>query len=118
MEVNRNFPDSEIVHNIRSGQKMDETIRALYRKEFHHLSWYVVNNSGSRQDAEDIFQEVMLAFIDCVQQDKFRGDSTISTFLFSLNRFTWLNELKKRCRTVLREEKFEREQDKIAPDTG
>ena len=62
MEVIRNFPDSELVANLRSGKRMDETIKAIYRNHFDSLSWYVMNNSGSRQDAEDIFQEVVVSF--------------------------------------------------------
>lgn len=118
MEVIRNFPDSELVANLRTGQIMDETIKAIYRSYFESLSWYVMNNSGSRQDAEDVFQEVIVAFIDLVQKDKFRGDSTVKTFLFSLNRFIWLNELKKRGRALAREEKYERGQDKVELDTS
>lgn len=118
MEVIRNFPDSELVDNLRTGQRMDETIKAIYRGHFDSLSWYVMNNSGSRQDAEDIFQEVIVAFIDLVQKDKFRGESTVKTFLFSLNRFTWLNELKRRGRALAREEKYERGQEKVELDTG
>jgi RNA polymerase sigma factor (sigma-70 family) len=108
MEVIRNFPDSELVANIRSGKRMDESIKAIYRNHFDSLCWYVINNNGSRQDAEDVFQEVVVAFIDLLQKDKFRGDSTVKTFLFSLNRFTWLNELKRRGRTLAREEKYEK----------
>lgn len=118
MEVIRNFPDSELVDNLRTGQRMDETIKAIYRGHFDSLSWYVMNNSGSRQDAEDIFQEVIVAFIDLVQKDKFRGESTVKTFLFSLNRFTWLNELKRRGRALAREEKYERGQEKVELDTS
>jgi RNA polymerase sigma factor (sigma-70 family) len=118
MEVIRNFPDSELVRNIRDGQRMDETIKAIYRSHFESLSWYVVNNSGSRQDAEDIFQEVLVNFIDLVQKDKFRGESTVKTFLFSLNRYTWLNELKKRGRALAREEKYERGQEQVELDSS
>ena len=118
MEVIRNFPDSELVANLRSGRRMDETIKAIYRNYFNSLSWYVMNNSGSRQDSEDVFQEVMVSFIDLVQKDKFRGESTVKTFLFSLNRFTWLNELKRRGRAMAREEKFERGQERVELDTS
>jgi RNA polymerase sigma factor (sigma-70 family) len=117
MEVIRNFPDSELVGNLRSGKRMDESIKAIYRDHFNSLSWYVMNNSGSRQDAEDVFQEVVVSFINLVQKDKFRGESTVKTFLFSLNRHTWLNELKRKGRALAREEKFERGQDKVAPDS-
>ncbi|MBC7874128.1 MAG: sigma-70 family RNA polymerase sigma factor [Ferruginibacter sp.] len=118
MEVIRNFPDSELVGNLRSGQRMDEMVKAIYRSYFDSLRWYVMNNSGSRQDAEDVFQEVVVSFIELVQKDKFRGESTVKTFLFSLNRFTWLNELKKRGRALAREEKYERGQDKMELDTS
>jgi RNA polymerase sigma factor (sigma-70 family) len=118
MEVIRNFPDSELVENLKSGQRMDESIKAIYRSHFESLCWYVMNNSGSRQDAEDIFQEVVVNFIDMVQKDKFRGESTIKTFLFSLNRYTWLNELKRRGRAMTREEKYERGQERVEMDTS
>lgn len=118
MEVIRNFPDSELVSNLRSGHRMEETIKAIYRSFFNNLSWYVMNNSGSRQDAEDVFQEVVVSFIDLVQKDKFRGESTVKTFLFSLNRNVWLNELKRRGRALVREEKYERGQEKVEADTN
>lgn len=118
MEVIRNFPDSELVANLRSGQHLDATIKAIYRDHFESLCWYVVNNSGNRQDAEDIFQEMVVCFIDLVQKDKFRGESSVKTFLFSLNRNIWLNELKRRGRAMAREEKFERSQDRTGADTA
>jgi RNA polymerase sigma factor (sigma-70 family) len=118
MEVIRNLADSDLVSNLKSGKRMDETIKAIYRSYFDSLGWYVMNNSGSRQDAEDIFQEVVISFIDLVQKDKFRGESTVKTFLFSLNRHAWLNELKRRGRALAREEKYERGQERVELDTG
>lgn len=118
MEVIRNFPDSELVANLRTGQRMDETIKTIYRNHFESLGWYVMSNSGTRQDAEDVFQEVVLAFIDLVQKDKFRGESTVKTFLYSLNRHTWLNELKRRGRALAREEKYEKGREQHEPDTA
>jgi len=118
MEVIRNFPDSELVDNLRTGKRMEESVKAIYRGYFDSLGWYVMNNNGSRQDAEDVFQEVVVTFIDLVQKDKFRGESTVKTFLFSLNRHTWLNELKRRGRAMAREEKFERGQDRVELDTS
>jgi RNA polymerase sigma factor (sigma-70 family) len=118
MEVIRNFPDQELVDNLRTGQRVDEMIRSIYRNNFDSLTWYVMNNSGNRQDAEDVFQEVVVTFIDLVKRDKFRGESTVKTFLFSLNRHIWLNELKKRGRAMAREEKYEKAQDHVIQDTS
>lgn len=118
MKVIKNFPDAEIVDNIRAGRLMDESIKALYRAHFESLSRYVQLNSGSREDAEDIFQEVMVSFINLVQKDKFRGESSLKTFLFSINRHAWLNELKRRGRALAREEKFEKVQERVEMDAG
>jgi len=118
MEVIRNYPDEEIVANLRAGRQLDQTIKALYRTHFESLCSYVTFNSGSRQDAEDIFQEVMVGFIELVQKDRFRGESSIKTLLFSMNRHTWLNELKRRGRQLAREEKYEKGQEKDDPDAA
>lgn len=108
MEAVKNFPDAEVVAGLRSGSRLDEAVKTIYRHHFDSLCWYVMNNNGTRQDAEDLFQEVLVTFIELVQQGKFRGESSVKTFLFSLNRHAWLNELKRRGRALAREEKFEK----------
>lgn len=118
MELIRNFPDSELVATIKSGRQLEAAVKAIYRAHFDSLSWYIMNNSGNREDAEDIFQEVVVNFINLVQQDKFRGESSVKTFLFSLNRFTWLNELKRRGRALNREEKFGKAQEQVVDDAS
>jgi RNA polymerase sigma factor (sigma-70 family) len=116
MEPGSKFPDTELVAHIRSGSRMEEMIRTVYRLYFDSLAWYVMNNSGNRQDAEDVFQEVVVSFVDLVQKDRFRGESSVKTFLYSLNRHIWLNELKRRGRALAREEKYERGQAQSQPD--
>ncbi len=118
MEVARNRADAELLESLRTGKNVDQAIRNLYKYHFDSLGWYVMNNNGSRQDAEDIFQDVVVTFIDLVQKNKFRGESSVKTFLFSLNRYAWLNELKRRGRALAREEKFERMQDRTTEDVS
>ena len=112
MEVTRNSADAELIEALQQERTTDQAIRTLYRNYYEALSWYVMNNSGSAQDAQDIFQEVVIAFVDLVRKNKFRGESSVKTFLFSMNRHYWLNELKRRGRALAREEKFERMQDR------
>ena len=109
------FTDSELVGSLVQQNGSDAAIRFLYREHFELLSRYIVNNSGSEQDAEDIFQEVVIAFVNLVKAGKFRGESTIKTFLFSLNKNIWLNELKRRGRAMAREEKYEKQNEQFIP---
>jgi RNA polymerase sigma factor (sigma-70 family) len=101
------FSDAELLHNLLNNVSIDDSIRFLYRQHFEFLSRYVLHNSGEFHDAEDIFQEVIVSFINLVKAGKFRGESSIKTFLFAINRNLWLNELKKRGRSQLREMKYE-----------
>lgn len=73
MEVVRNLPDEEIISGLKTGKRTEEMIRSLYRGYFESLSWYVMNNSGSRQDAEDIFQEVVVSFIERGTERQIQG---------------------------------------------
>jgi RNA polymerase sigma factor (sigma-70 family) len=112
MEIVGNYSDAELLQMIKNGHNLDGVIKYLYRSHFLKANIYIKQNSGNQEDAEDIFQDVIVNFIQVVQRDKFRGDSSISTFIYILVRNTWLNELKKRKRSKLREEKYENEKEK------
>jgi len=118
MKVIRNFSDEELVECLQTAKDRDEAIRFIYKNYFDSLSWFVINNQGNLQDAEDIFQEVVMNFIALVEMKKFRGESSIKTFLFSLNRFTWLNELKRKGRAAARELKYEKASDSTEMDVS
>ncbi|HEX2534833.1 MAG TPA: sigma-70 family RNA polymerase sigma factor [Chitinophagaceae bacterium] len=105
--MNESLTDAEVVANLKAQRDMDATLRFLYRHHFEPLARYVTLNGGSATDAEDIFQEVVVAFVYLVQGEKFRGESSIRTFLYALNRNTWLNELKRRGRAARREQRWE-----------
>ncbi len=110
------YDDAGLMEMIKENATMDKAIKFLYRAHFESLSVHILQNQGTRQDAEDIFQEVIVAFIELVQRGKFRGDSSIKTFLFSINKNMWLNELKRRSRSAVRDTKFETTRE--TADTG
>jgi RNA polymerase sigma factor (sigma-70 family) len=113
MQVVKKYTDSDLLEAIKSLQKadLDGAIKYMYRAYYELLSVYTCNNSGNEEDAQDVFQEVLVAFIDLVQKNKFRGESSIKTFLYTMNRNIWLNELKKRGKAEKRNMIFENEKD-------
>ena len=115
MAVVPEYSDDELLRLLGSGKAIDNPVKHLYEKYFYVLSSYIEQNQGSREDAEDIFQEVVLTFIDLVRKNKFRGESSVKTFLFAVSRNIWLNELKKRGRQLKRNEKFSVEQPDAEP---
>jgi RNA polymerase sigma factor (sigma-70 family) len=118
MQARNEYTDTRLIEALKMDSTIDDAIRYLYREQFQLTTAYIKQNNGSDEDAEDIFQEVVLTFIDLIKKDKFRGESSVSTFIYALTRNTWLNELKKRGRSKLRDEKFEKAKDTIGPDVS
>ncbi|MEL6812069.1 MAG: sigma-70 family RNA polymerase sigma factor [Bacteroidota bacterium] len=73
----------------------DEALRIIYQGNREKIYAFILSNSGSREKAKDVFQETIIAFYENVRDGKFKGESAISTYLFSIARFKWLNQIKK-----------------------
>ncbi|MFT3749548.1 MAG: sigma-70 family RNA polymerase sigma factor [Agriterribacter sp.] len=99
--------DTDLITSIKTNKNLNNAIAFIYEAHFEYLSSLITNNSGSEQDAQDILQEVIVDFIRIVQAGKFREESSVKTFLHSMTRNTWLNELKKRNRAEKRDKVFE-----------
>lgn len=118
MDKDSIYDDDGLMQMIKRDAITDKAIKFLYSAHYERLSVHIQQNQGSQQDAEDIFQEVIVAFIELVQRGKFRGECSIKTFLFSINKNMWLNELKRRNRSVVRETKFEIARDPADAHSG
>jgi RNA polymerase sigma factor (sigma-70 family) len=108
------LPDEAILDGILSAN-LNDVIFYIYRQYADYIVFNVASMGGGLQDGEDIFQETVVTFIDLVQRRKFRGDSSIKTFLTSIAKHIWLNELKRRKSVNHRESRFwtERDQEEL-----
>ena len=110
------YDDVQLLQIIRSKTDLDRAVRYLYHEYFDTVCALVSFNKGTREDAEDVFQEVVVNFLEVVEKERFRGDSSIKTFLVSMARNTWLNQLKKNNRAVDREVVYEKGRDQTEAD--
>lgn len=99
--------DDVIITGIKSGN-IDQVVRPLYHQYAGAVAAYVVSNGGSQQDADDVFQETIVAFIDLVQKGKYRGEAQVKTLLVGISRNVWLNEIKKKKSLDHRGEVYEK----------
>ena len=105
------YSDAELLTAIRRGDQLNNAIYFIYQQYSQTIQSFILANSGMPADAEDIFQETVVTFIDLVKKDKFRGEASVKTFLTAIARHLWLNELKKRERSEVREKAFENSRD-------
>ncbi len=79
------FSDEKIIDNIRSDneQQRDMALKYLYESHYHMALNIVKRKGGTEYEAEDVYQESIIALYECIRNDKFRGESKISTWLHS-----------------------------------
>ncbi len=99
--------DSALVAAIRKGgSEREAALRTLYGDgELKAKSVaYVRNNNGNAEDGQDVWQESIIALDRNIRQGKFREDAPLRGYLFSICRFVWMNQLRKKAHTTLVEE--------------
>jgi RNA polymerase sigma factor (sigma-70 family) len=88
--------DLEIIEAIKN-KRNDKAFGALY-KNFPAIRKMIISNNGLKEDAEDIFQESLIILCSKVNDGNFTLTSQLGTFLYSVSRFLWNDELKRRGR--------------------
>ena len=98
------YTDQEILAAIRSGDD-DKVLGHLYKTFLPKIRSMILKNSGNEDEAQDIFQDAILAFYKQVKTGKFKEQYQIGAFIYSVSRNLWINYIKKKNRSVSISEK-------------
>ncbi len=90
----KHLTDEEILDGIRD--KNNDILTFVYKKYYPFIKKYILNNSGNKQDAEDIFQETIIMIYRKVEEGQLSLDCSLKTYLYSVCRILWLKELETR----------------------
>lgn len=97
----RSYSDNEIVSGInKGGTDENRAISYLLKANENPIYSYVLKNSGTRDAANTVLVEGVSELIVNIRTNKFKGQSTINTYLFSICRSLWLRKLKLDKRNV------------------
>lgn len=88
--------DELIISEIR--KKNDVALQELYKTHYPMIVHLVCSNSGTEQEAKDIYQEAVMAFYERVQQPAFTLTCKIKTYLYAVCRRLWLKKLHEKKR--------------------
>lgn len=83
--------DQTIVILIR--RRDPATLTTIYKEVYPMVLKHVISNSGSKEDAQDIFQDAFYLLIKKSQDDNFILTSQVSTFLVGISKNLWLKKL-------------------------
>lgn len=90
--------DQDIVNLIRDN-KYSPAMKSLYAY-LPVVKKFVLKNNGTRQEAEDIFQEGLVIFCNKVNKPDFLLSCNINTYVYSVCKLLWLDELKKKNKAI------------------
>lgn len=108
------FSDNEFIEGLRSGN--NEILSALYKKYYTLVLKFIVNNSGSEEAAQDIYQETIIVLFENAQKESFELNCQLQTYIYSVAKRLWLKQLKKSGKTFLFKEDDENEVADITQD--
>lgn len=86
--------DQDIVQGIIN--RDNRIIGRIYKLYYPAIERMILSNSGSEEEAQDIFQESVMVLYNKVTQKEFELKSKLSTFLYAVSRRMWLKHLSKR----------------------
>ena len=89
--------DQLIVSALRKENNSD-VLKDLYKTHYPMILNLVCSNSGTEQEAKDVYQECLIAFYERVQQPDFILTCKIKTYLYAVCKRLWLKRLSEKKR--------------------
>jgi RNA polymerase sigma factor (sigma-70 family) len=70
-----------------------KAIEKIYEDNYSLIQNLILNNSGTEEDAKDIFQEAVIILYEKSKSDSFELSCQIKTYVYSVCRRLWLKRL-------------------------
>lgn len=99
------YTDEEFVAAIRRGD--DRALAHLYRLHLPMVLHFVQQNSGTEDEAKDVYQEGVMVFYEKVREGSLELSCQIKTYLYAVCRRLWLKRLAEKSRFGVRLEDHE-----------
>ncbi|MEP0984323.1 sigma-70 family RNA polymerase sigma factor [Ekhidna sp.] len=94
IEFLRNNSDDTIIDGLRKGKK--KTIKEVYENFYPYVKSHILKNSGSEDDAKDVFQDAMMAIFQNVSNKEFELTCQFKTYLHAVSSNIWKKRLRER----------------------
>lgn len=92
------MPDQLIFEGLKTNS--NDAYAALYQWYFPSVKNFIVKNSGSSADADDVFQDTLLVLLKKIQAPDFVLTASLKTYVFAISTNLWLKKLRDTKKTV------------------
>lgn len=88
------YSAEEILEGIRG--RDTKILDFIYESYIHQITDLVKQNSGTYEDAKDIYQDAVLIIYQRVRDSELKLNCTFGTYIYSVCRLLWLKNLEKK----------------------
>lgn len=93
---NANMDEKEIFDRICKGD--EKALEFLYKKYYRMMTKMVISNSGTEEEARDVYQDALIVFWQKARSGNLVLTSKMSTFIYSICQNLWRKELDRKKR--------------------
>jgi len=86
-------PDQMYIEGLAANDSA--IIQTIYKKFVPKVVFFIMNNSGDKEQAQDVVQEIMILLFNQAKARTLQLTCPIDAYFFLLCKRKWLNELKK-----------------------
>ena len=83
--------EEELFERIKGGD--EKALEFLYKKYYRMMTKLVITNSGTEDEAKDVFQDALVVFWQKARSGKLVMTAKISTYIYSVCQNLWRKEL-------------------------
>ncbi len=94
----RDYSDDTILTELK--KKDEGSIKYLYEEYFPLARSIVLKNSGTYEDAEDVFQDGLIVLFEKIQIGPLTLNCSLKTYFFSICRNIWMQRLDRKWRLL------------------
>lgn len=75
--------------------KNDDTVFSeLYKNYFILVKKFIIKNSGTCEDAEDIFQDTMIVLVQKLKRDDFELTASVKAYILGISKNLWFKKIR------------------------
>jgi RNA polymerase sigma factor (sigma-70 family) len=88
-----NYEDEQnLIEDLKNNQAA--AFDYVYRQYYKMTAQHVGTNRGTKDDAQDVFQEALIVLVKNLRKPDFNLSAKVSTYLFAISKKYWLYKLR------------------------
>ena len=100
----KNLGDHLILKGIKEGNRV--IIKRFYKENFKYVRGYILQNSGSKEDVEDVFQDALMLIYQKLESDSLELKASLRTYFFAVCKNLWKKRLRKKSKMITTNEVY------------